>query len=536
MMLSHYFYAKQLTVKGTNFRNGQPHPINLDDVNQYIELCDCPIVNYLPAGIDTDNLIDILDQQFIFIGLAEDLNHSCARLAAVLDKPVMNVPLVNVSTRDEVISRDAKRRFRERNELAFALYEYAWMLNKGRIGRARRLRSGECKPMINVDPLAAEPHEVFVAHLGWLSHAADEEVARSLNEGGFEYREQAFFWLYLREGAVVIDCGAHIGLFSVLAGGLVGPQGRVIAVEPHPETSLLLERNLAAHGVASAHVVRAAVADRSGVAELTLGTTGRAAYSSLLSVQGAAERVDVPTLTLDDLAAAHEIGTVDLLKLDVEGMEIAALAGARQLLAERRVQALLIEFTEENLARGGHSTASLRDAIIDAGYALYRFNEAELALEPTTVTAPITYENLFAVHGSADWINARLRETPVARRRVAEQIIRRGRACEKLRTARSRVVDALREVERRDTKILEQNQQIALQEQQIVLQEQKIELKKQQIGVLTKRLADLQIDITELRQEHRHIKSSRSWRYTRPFRSLTDVAVKLTRKQMKTLD
>ena len=60
--------------------------------------------------------------------------------------------------------------------------------------------------------------EVYVPHLGWLMHAPGEEVARSLNEGWFEYREQAFCWLYLQEGASVIDCGAHVGLFSTLAG------------------------------------------------------------------------------------------------------------------------------------------------------------------------------------------------------------------------------------------------------------------------------------------------------------------------------
>jgi hypothetical protein len=74
--------------------------------------------------------------------------------------------------------------------------------------------------------------EVHVPHLGWLMHAAGEEVARSLDEGWFEYREQAFCWLYLYEGATVIDCGAHVGLFSTLAGKLVGSNGHVVDLRP----------------------------------------------------------------------------------------------------------------------------------------------------------------------------------------------------------------------------------------------------------------------------------------------------------------
>jgi FkbM family methyltransferase len=203
-------------------------------------------------------------------------------------------------------------------------------------------------------------------------HAPGEEVARSLDEGWFEYQEQAFCWLYLQEGATVIDCGAHVGLFSTLAGKLAGAKGRVIAVEPHPQTSGILEQNLKAHQLPNCRVVRVAISDRSGTALLTLGTAGRAAYSSLLSSGEADERIEVATTTLDELASSHGVWGIDLLKLDTEGVEIEALAGARQMLFEGRVNVLMIEFGEQNLNRGGRTTTDLRDAIAGAGYDLYR--------------------------------------------------------------------------------------------------------------------------------------------------------------------
>ncbi len=369
--------------------------------------------------------------------------------------------------------------------------------------------------MADTQTVATASSEVFVPHLGWLAHAPDEEVARSLNEGWFEYREQAFFWLYLHEAGTVVDCGAHIGLFSVLAGRLMGAEGRVIAVEPHPETSAILEQNLRSHRVASARVVRAAVRDRPGVALLTLGTTGRAAYSSLLSIEGKEETVEVPTLALDELATAHHIGKIDLLKLDVEGLEIEALAGARQLLADRQVQALLLEFTEENLNRGARSSVDLQDAITRAGYALYRFDDDDLSLKPATVTAPIAYENLFAIDGPPDSVNARLTRAPADRRRVAQQIIRRGRACTKLHDAAANLAPLRRQLDGAAARIQEQaariqNQAARIQEQEHVLESLRAQLKHSEQAAV------------KLRKDYQRVKNSWSWRCTRPLRGVAD--------------
>ena len=58
--------------------------------------------------------------------------------------------------------------------------------------------------------------EIYVPHVGWLAHPADDEVALYLSRGLYEYREQAFLWRYLRPGDAVIDCGAHFGGYPAL--------------------------------------------------------------------------------------------------------------------------------------------------------------------------------------------------------------------------------------------------------------------------------------------------------------------------------
>lgn len=85
--------------------------------------------------------------------------------------------------------------------------------------------------------------EIYVPHVGWLAHPAGDEVALYLSQGLYEYREQAFLWRYVRPGDAVIDCGAHFGLFSVLAAEAMGREGTIIAIEPNPESVSLLEAN-----------------------------------------------------------------------------------------------------------------------------------------------------------------------------------------------------------------------------------------------------------------------------------------------------
>ena len=122
--------------------------------------------------------------------------------------------------------------------------------------------------------------ETHVPHIGWLAHEREDDVGRYLREGWFEFAEQAFWWLYLRPGDSVIDCGAHVGLFSLLASQAVGEYGRVIALEPNPATAELLRKNVDALGVRNVEVVEAAAASKPGSLTLHAGAGKRSAYSS----------------------------------------------------------------------------------------------------------------------------------------------------------------------------------------------------------------------------------------------------------------
>ena len=271
--------------------------------------------------------------------------------------------------------------------------------------------------------------ELYLPHVGWLRHAANDEVAKFLARGWFEYREQAFVWLYLRTGNTFLDAGAHVGLFSLIAGHAMQNQGTILALEPHPESALLLEQNFHEHQLQCARVRRYALASRPGSVVLHMGAEGRAAYSSLYSGAALPRQVPIEAITLDALLAQEGIASVDLAKIDIEGAEIEALGGASESIRQGRLPLLLIECTEANLRRAGSTTRQLFDTLTEHGYAVCRFDAASRRLVPRPFADALDYDNLFAALNLRE-VNERLTAACGSAVRISREIVLRGETCE----------------------------------------------------------------------------------------------------------
>ncbi len=124
-------------------------------------------------------------------------------------------------------------------------------------------------------------------------------------------------------GDTVVDIGANIGVFTVLAAKLAGPTGRVVAIEPHPETARYLRHNVALNGLTNVTVRQVAVAGTAGVMSLHAGD--KPLFASLLAevnghrVRGKSE--DVAVMTVAELLAEEGVRHVDFMKIDCEGSE-----------------------------------------------------------------------------------------------------------------------------------------------------------------------------------------------------------------------
>ena len=169
-----------------------------------------------------------------------------------------------------------------------------------------------------------------------------------LNAHRFDPPLTRFAQRYVQPGSTVWDIGANVGLFTFVAAGLAGRDGRVLAVEADTWLVGNLRRAAARNpDAAQVTVLPAAASAGFGFAEFVVSRAARAT-SHLASAGGSGatggvrERQLVPTVPLDALLP---LGRPDVLKIDIEGGEVDALAGASQVLAGRPV--LLMEVYEQ---------------------------------------------------------------------------------------------------------------------------------------------------------------------------------------------
>lgn len=153
--------------------------------------------------------------------------------------------------------------------------------------------------------------------------------------GTYEIEKQRALARMAGSGAVVFDVGAHVGFYTLLASRLVGPGGMVVAFEPSPRNLRFLEEHLEQNGCENVRVFAAAVVETPGRVRWRAGADS---FGGSIAAHG---EVEVEALALDDLIARGGLPPPDLIKIDVEGAELAVLRGARATLQEHGPAILL---------------------------------------------------------------------------------------------------------------------------------------------------------------------------------------------------
>jgi FkbM family methyltransferase len=175
-----------------------------------------------------------------------------------------------------------------------------------------------------------------------------------------DYEVPGFDWSNAR---TIVDVGAHVGSFTIWA-ALRSPSARFLAIEPNPETFLLLSQNISDNSMLNrVSAVNAAAGVHSGLATLellehSLGTRISRSGQGIVAVQ---------VQEMQELLAAAGMNQVDLLKMDCEGMEYEILRGmgSDQL---RLINAVACEYHPEP----GHDVSELDTILRSAGFTVQR--------------------------------------------------------------------------------------------------------------------------------------------------------------------
>lgn len=173
-----------------------------------------------------------------------------------------------------------------------------------------------------------------------ICHPKDHVTALVLYCGLYDAPEMRFLLAWLRAGDTFLDVGANVAPYSLLASSVPGT--RAVAFEPGSLAHDRARANIALNSLEGRVALEpVAVSDTDGEAMLT---ADRWAMNTLVDTYaGAVETVS--TVRLDSYAAGHDLGRVSLVKVDVEGHELAVLRGATSLL-ERHRPALILEHND----------------------------------------------------------------------------------------------------------------------------------------------------------------------------------------------
>ena len=179
----------------------------------------------------------------------------------------------------------------------------------------------------------------------------------------------------LAKGAVFLDVGAHIGTFTLKAAREVGPDGKVVAFEPNPETAALLRDNLSANQLENVTVEAIACTDKEQQLMLYAApiiNTGASSLSRANAEYGdstAPRPFHVRGRPIDDVVRELNVSRVDAIKIDVEGAELQVLQGAVETL-KRFHPKIVIEMVPAQLA-SFHTTPEEVTALIrSTGYTM----------------------------------------------------------------------------------------------------------------------------------------------------------------------
>lgn len=222
---------------------------------------------------------------------------------------------------------------------------------------------------------------------------ADKDIVPKLLLDGFreEMYETALFQKFLKEGMIVVDIGANVGYYTLLAARLVGSSGIVYAFEPMPSNYELLCKSIEVNGYTNVIPINKAVSNKHGTATFWFEKDWRGSPSFskhcvlAVSKHKSIEEggfVEVATTGLDEFFENTVKNTkVDVIKMDTGGAEGLIAQGAEAILRTNNLT-VFMEFWADTLRDLGTDPLELLDRLEAYGFEIKLINEAKQALEP----------------------------------------------------------------------------------------------------------------------------------------------------------
>lgn len=221
-----------------------------------------------------------------------------------------------------------------------------------------------------------------------------------------EHMQRRIFWMgyyseniayllntLLKPEMTVLDIGANVGEITLLAAKRVGGKGKVFAFEPIDAIANQLKRNVKMNNFSQVHVEQYALGDTVDGDRPIYASCGQKVkdkhngLGSLYGREGEIPLQKTHMTTLDTWLQTHiNIQNIDLIKIDIEGAELACLKGAKECLQQFKPK-IIVEIQDFSAASAGYRPADILDFLSDFGYVFHRIG-------PHGALTPLTTDNL----------------------------------------------------------------------------------------------------------------------------------------------
>jgi FkbM family methyltransferase len=246
------------------------------------------------------------------------------------------------------------------------------------------LKPKPLKALTNAILLKIIPETIQIGPATLYLDPNDPVVSGALTLRVYELSEQALFAKYLHGDMTLVDIGANVGLYTAISMHHLDVDGRIIALEPFPQTFEFLQKNVTTNqnnGRTCPHVdaFNLAATPEPCQIDLRLNPENRADNRLYRGTyQGKTEEWDtlpVEGRPVDDVLAEIGIEQVNFVKIDIQGYEQKAISGFQKTLERSQNVILLSEFWPKGLKEAGGSAQEYLQMLKNLGFTLYTLNE-----------------------------------------------------------------------------------------------------------------------------------------------------------------
>lgn len=213
------------------------------------------------------------------------------------------------------------------------------------------------------------PYSIKIEEGEIILNPSDVTISGALALGAFEKTEINIFRQTIRSHMNIVDMGANIGYYTVIAAKRVGSKGKVFAYEPEETNVSFLRKNIKHNLLTNIIVEQRALSNTTGKQILFLTKNNKGTHS-LVNNRNTKNKIMVETDTLDNSLRKYGSPIIDIIKIDIEGAEVLALEGMVETIVRNPRLIIFTEFYPKAISRFGRSPISFLETLQNLGFAL----------------------------------------------------------------------------------------------------------------------------------------------------------------------